>query len=448
VTRPGGQRCRPALLLAGVLLAGLLAARPLAAQEGLTEPAFTSFSSWETVVLLPDSLTQPDQWGAGLQMAFGIEDFLPADGLGLELRLAYRWRALQDASLDREAAAALLLSARLRLGGPWVLRSGLELGACYLLDDPEQPLAFQAGLVWQAGLRLGGRSYLVFGPALRWTPQRATLPWQFSLTAGLRTESAWRRPAPLVESLVRGVPELFSPDGDAFNDQFAITVSFRPVERLAGWRIHVEAPDGTVFAELAAGYGADQRLAGGSLALAWDGQGAAGRLVEPAANYRLVASAFDGAGRVAVRVYPFTVDILVQRQGDRYKIRIPHIAFAPNTAALDGVDADWLLRQNEAVLRRLISLFDRFPEYRVVVEGHANAVHGDDPQLFAVEQAQELLPLSLARAEAVRQALVNLGMAPERLSVVGLGGLEPLVPFADAGQAWKNRRVEFILIRR
>ena len=69
--------------------------------------------------------------------------------------------------------------------------------------------------------------------------------------------------------------------------------------------------------------------------------------MEPAANYRLVASAFDGAGRVAVRVYPFTVDILVQRQGDRYKIRIPHIAFAPNTAALDGVDADWLLRQME-----------------------------------------------------------------------------------------------------
>jgi outer membrane protein OmpA-like peptidoglycan-associated protein len=40
-----------------------------------------------------------------------------------------------------------------------------------------------------------------------------------------------------------------------------------------------------------------------------------------------------------------------------------------------------------------------------------------------------------------------LGIAPERIQARGLGGLEPLVPFSDAVSAWKNRRVEFLLVR-
>jgi len=36
---------------------------------------------------------------------------------------------------------------------------------------------------------------------------------------------------------------------------------------------------------------------------------------------------------------------------------------------------------------------------------------------------------------------------PRRLSTKGMGSSEPVVDFKDAQNRWKNRRVEFILIR-
>ena len=61
------------------------------------------------------------------------------------------------------------------------------------------------------------------------------------------------------------------------------------------------------------------------------------------------------------------------------------------------------------------------------------------------EQNEELLPLSKARAETVRDELVRLGVSKDRLSVTGVGGAKPLVPHSDLQNRWKNRRVEFIL---
>jgi len=43
--------------------------------------------------------------------------------------------------------------------------------------------------------------------------------------------------------------------------------------------------------------------------------------------------------------------------------------------------------------------------------------------------------------------LVENGVDPRRLTVVGLGSSEPVVPFTDVQNRWKNRRVEFVLIK-
>jgi outer membrane protein OmpA-like peptidoglycan-associated protein len=74
-------------------------------------------------------------------------------------------------------------------------------------------------------------------------------------------------------------------------------------------------------------------------------------------------------------------------------------------------------------------------------------VHYDDPEKGKKEQEQELIPLSKSRAEAVKAALVDFGMDPKRITTEGLGGAQPIVPFSDLENRWKNRRVEFILIR-
>ena len=50
--------------------------------------------------------------------------------------------------------------------------------------------------------------------------------------------------------------------------------------------------------------------------------------------------------------------------------------------------------------------------------------------------------LSLQRAQRVRDELIKLGIAPERIQAAGRGEREPLVPTADGVAEPRNRRVE------
>jgi outer membrane protein OmpA-like peptidoglycan-associated protein len=74
----------------------------------------------------------------------------------------------------------------------------------------------------------------------------------------------------------------------------------------------------------------------------------------------------------------------------------------------------------------------RRPAPEVVVTGHTDRVGS-----VAFNDA-----LSLQRAERVRQALVQQGVAADRIQVVGRGEREPLVPTADEVAEPRNRRVE------
>jgi outer membrane protein OmpA-like peptidoglycan-associated protein len=72
----------------------------------------------------------------------------------------------------------------------------------------------------------------------------------------------------------------------------------------------------------------------------------------------------------------------------------------------------------------------------VLVIGHTDKVGND-----AYNDA-----LSKARAEVVRKALAERGVAAENMVLVGRGKREPMVPTADGVAEPRNRRVE-ILVR-
>jgi outer membrane protein OmpA-like peptidoglycan-associated protein len=55
------------------------------------------------------------------------------------------------------------------------------------------------------------------------------------------------------------------------------------------------------------------------------------------------------------------------------------------------------------------------------------------------------MALSLRRANAVRNALVQAGVRESDISVVGLGESQPLVPTADGVREAQNRRVEIVI---
>ncbi|NKN33229.1 OmpA family protein [Marichromatium bheemlicum] len=103
------------------------------------------------------------------------------------------------------------------------------------------------------------------------------------------------------------------------------------------------------------------------------------------------------------------------------------LRFAPGSAELpDGPIA---------ALAPVAAHLDAHPALKVRLRGHSDG-SGDATRNQA---------LSRARAEAVASALAGLGVAPERMSVEGVGSAEPLVEERDAGTRARNRRVEVYL---
>jgi outer membrane protein OmpA-like peptidoglycan-associated protein len=137
------------------------------------------------------------------------------------------------------------------------------------------------------------------------------------------------------------------------------------------------------------------------------------------------------------------------RDGDRLKIIISSIYFKPYTADYTdktAIEPDRVAR-NLKTLDRLAEILKKYQDYRIRIEGHAVAVYWDQPARVRTEQEEVLLPLSIRRAEAIQEALVKRGIKAQRMSTGGYGGAVPVVPHGDLDNRWKNRRVEFLLVR-
>jgi hypothetical protein len=182
--------------------------------------------------------------------------------------------------------------------------------------------------------------------------------------------------------------------------------------------------------------------------LQWDGHSASGELVQSASDYHfglMVSNAH------ASETYQGTlkVDILVIRDGDILRVIVPSIVFAPNAGDFKGLDPD-RMANNDAILKRIAEVLNKFDTYRVKVEGHANPTTAPGTRQRENEERGDRrvkgnLPLSEERANAVVNYLVDLGVDRGRLTPVGVGSARTIVEFADRDNWWKNRRVEFIL---
>ncbi|MBR9999958.1 MAG: OmpA family protein [Cyclobacteriaceae bacterium] len=84
-------------------------------------------------------------------------------------------------------------------------------------------------------------------------------------------------------------------------------------------------------------------------------------------------------------------------------------------------------------LQRIISYMNNNPDLKIEIRGHT-----DDTGSAAYN-----MELSLKRAEAVYQYLVNHGIAQSRLQYQGFGQTEPAVPNDSEENRSRNRRIEF-----
>jgi len=242
---------------------------------------------------------------------------------------------------------------------------------------------------------------------------------------------------PSVDLSVGPLP--FAPDNTGYHNELNIGIKVNDPSPIDTWSIQILDPENHPFASFS-GKGSPSEN------IIWNGLSDTGELVQSAEDYPLTFTIKDVLGNTATYTKTIPVDILVIRDGDNLKIRIPSITFQANTADFTHVDPDKAAK-NIATIARLAEIFKKYSQYKITIQGHANLVNFDNPAAAKREQEQELIPLSKARAEAIRTALIAQGIAASRISTVGIGGAEPVVPFSDLDNRWKNRRVEFILVR-
>ena len=232
-------------------------------------------------------------------------------------------------------------------------------------------------------------------------------------------------------------PKYFSPDNDGNEDELFINLSAKSDTPLKQWSFEIREPEDTGN-KLFWSTGGKNKI---TEQIIWDGRSLRGETVQSATDYPYTFAVTDEVGLTSVIKGYIPIDVLVIRDGDKLKIAVPSIIFRKNAADFNELEQN-VVDRNVKVLTRIAEILNKFPEYKVQIEGHANNTSGTER-----EEREDLIPLSGARADAVRRFLIEKGVARGRLSSVGIGGTKPVASLSDRDNWWKNRRVEFILIK-
>ena len=239
-------------------------------------------------------------------------------------------------------------------------------------------------------------------------------------------------------------PQPFSPDGDGVDDELTIEIAVTGTLPVVEWSVVISEPVAPFlpFYELR-GEGEIPPV------ITWDGIGDSGDLVHSAIDYPITITLLNEDGESAVYENVVRIDVLVRDEGGVLRVIVPSIIFNAYTSDFSGLEPD-VVENNLRVLGRIAEILESFGDYQILVEGHANPTAAPGTRQRAQDEAGTarrigLLPLSQARAATVLEHLVELGVARERLSSVGLGTTRTIVEFEDRDYWWQNRRVEFIL---
>jgi outer membrane protein OmpA-like peptidoglycan-associated protein len=245
------------------------------------------------------------------------------------------------------------------------------------------------------------------------------------------------------ELQVRFSSQYFSPDNDGTDDELTAYLSATDESGIGHWSFEIREPEAPnlLFSKWEGDGDPPAQFT-------WDGYSTDDHeLVQSATEYLYTFTVSDTLGNVSTKKGVIQVDVLVIREGNQYRVQVPSIVFAPNSGGFEGLAAD-VIASNDWILKRIALVLNKFGTYQVKIEGHANITVGPTASAAArTRELRELQALSELRARTVVEYLANLGVDRRRMSYVGIGGSRPIVKFEDRDNWWKNRRVEFLLVR-
>jgi chemotaxis protein MotB len=126
--------------------------------------------------------------------------------------------------------------------------------------------------------------------------------------------------------------------------------------------------------------------------------------------------------------------------GDRFVFQ-SEVLFDSGSATL-APEGQEQIAQLAATLKEIAEKIPNDLNWILRVDGHTDRVP------IATSQFRSNWELSTARAIAVVQYLVSIGIPPSRLAATGFGEFQPLDPGTDAEAYKRNRRIEFKLTER
>jgi outer membrane protein OmpA-like peptidoglycan-associated protein len=372
----------------------------------------------------------------------GIEGDQFGEGLSMGLEWAERTKGTY---FGVQGGYAFLIDENDTLSLPWLeLRGGLIFRPASIfrlnaycgvgcLSD-----TYTMTLGGSADFRLLERNYIYLDSSVTMAPDLDTYG-HYSFGLGIKRSIPVLHPVPPVNLAPTLSSMRFSPDGDGVEDILTIYLNMDNPRSCKNWKAEITDHMGNPVISWK-GEGTPPKQ------INWDGYSSEGAMVFSGADYTLSVSTIDRLGNGEESEAPFVTDVFVEESAGGMRIRIPGIIFSAGTSDFDELSEEEL-HKNEKIISRLKEILDKFPEYKISIEGYGNLLNWESEEEAKREQEEILIPLSRSRAARIKDYLVEKGIEEERLEVVGRGGESPLVPFGDVANRWKNRRVEFILLK-
>jgi flagellar hook assembly protein FlgD len=267
----------------------------------------------------------------------------------------------------------------------------------------------------------------------------------YMATLSVRTEGTGTintaKSAPFVLDITppTGTLTLSSPLYSPFESSDTITLRLDASSKTAkidSWTMDIRDPGGRLFRSFSAKWP--------SATAVWNGKSTRGEMVESAEDYTVLARVRDQYGVTGNVRVTVPVDILMEKTTTGYRILASRIFFQAFTADYTHV-GEGLAEQNVLRLNNLAAKLTKYPGYKIRIVGHAVMVNWDRPQAGRDEQKNVLIPLSMARANAIEAALVDRGLEKTRFTMEGVGAADQLVPDSNYTDRWRNRRVSLFL---
>ncbi|MBR5402069.1 MAG: gliding motility-associated C-terminal domain-containing protein [Treponema sp.] len=252
---------------------------------------------------------------------------------------------------------------------------------------------------------------------------------------------------------VQTLPEFFSPDNDGIDDDLFIRLTGTTKAKVKNWSFVISDPKGKAFWKTEGKSQITERIIWDGLSnIQKDAKGNAER-VQSAMDYPYSFTVTDNLGMTSKVQGKIPVDVLVIREGNVLKMAVPSIIFESDASNFQTANSKLSAEQaakNVEILNRIAEILKKFSDYKITIQGHANRV-SDNLDEETVDNMREwgraLGPLSRERAEAIRDYLVKKGVSRSSITTEGMGGTKPVVNPKDTDNNWKNRRVEFILVK-